>query len=361
MIRADLRLARPGFALDVRFSTDGRVTGIFGPSGAGKSTLIHVIAGLETPDSGELSIDGEVVFDSARRVNVAAHRRRVGVVFQEHRLFPHLSVQANLLYGRARAARRDDEVRAVVELLELGPLLARRATDISGGERQRVALGRAVLSDPRVLLLDEPLASLDLRLKQQIIPYLRRLRDASRVPMLYVSHDLGELLQLTDEFMLIDGGRLVGHGRYRDLVHDEAALAALHDRGMRNVMAARVVRHEPQDGVTVVELDATDGRLREIEVARVDASEGANVVLSVQPADIALAAECVGPVSIRNQLAGVVTRCTLHERGAIVEVDVGSPLIVEISRRSVSTLELAAGKRIVCLIKSHAIRRLDGR
>lgn len=316
---------------------------------------------MERPGRGTIAVDGEVLFDSAGRppIDEPAHRRRIGVVFQEHRLFPHLPVRGNLLYGRARRLRHDGEVRRIIDLLELGPLLGRRVTEISGGERQRVALGRAVLSQPRLLLLDEPLASLDVRLKQQIIPYLQRVRDASNVPIIYVSHDLGEVLQLTDHVVILDRGRMVDHGRYTDLVHEDAVLAVVHDRGMRNVLTARLVRHEPDDGVSIVQIGTAADPRRQLIVPRLDAPEGESVMLAIQPWEVALAAEAVHPVSIQNQVTGVVTRATLHERSAIVEVDIGAPLVVEVSKRSAAALKIAAGQPIVCLIKSNAIRRID--
>lgn len=361
MIQVTVQLDRGEFALNVDVATSGRVTGLFGASGAGKSTLIALIAGLQRPDRGRIVVDGGVLFERAdahRRasIDMPAHRRRIGVVFQEHRLFPHMNVRSNLLFGCPRHRRADPEVRNLIELLELGSLLDRRATEISGGERQRVALGRAVLSRPRLLLLDEPLASLDARLKQQIIPYLQRVRDALAVPMIYVSHDLGEILQLTDHLLILDRGRVVGHGRYSDLVHEDAVLSVVHDRGMRNVIRARLVRHEPADGVSVVQIGTPADSRRQLLVPRLDTPVGESVTLEIQPWEIALASQAVHPVSIQNQIAGVVTRSTIHERRAIVEVDIGAPLIVEISRRSAAALQVEPGKPIVCLIKSNAIR-----
>lgn len=359
MIRIAVQFARPGFTLDVSIQTDAHVTGVFGPSGAGKTTLISLLAGLEHPNRGAIEIDGEPLFDSQRGINVPTHRRRVGVVFQEHRLFPHLSVKGNLVYGRPRGDHDDGEFARAVDLLELGPFLDRCITDLSGGERQRVALGRALISRPRLLLLDEPLASLDLRLKRQILPYLLRVRDASSTPMLYVSHDLSELLQLTDHLTVLDKGSLVGHGRYTDLVHDTAVLPVVHDRGMSNVLAATVLRHEPADGVSVLGLGDGDAR-RQLIVPKCPAPPGARVTIAVQPSDIALATTELPSVSIQNQIRSVVTRCSLHDDRAIVGVDLGAPVIVEVSKRAAASLALAPGRPVVCLIKSHAIRHVGG-
>ena len=361
MIHASLQLARREFSFAVDFQSDSPVTGVFGPSGAGKTTLVHLIAGLERPDHGMISVNGHTLFDTNRKMNVPTHRRRLGVVFQEHRLFPHLSVKGNLLYGctlPAHGGLRTREFTSIVDLLELGPLLERRVTEISGGERQRVALGRAVLSQPRLLLLDEPLASLDVRLKQQIIPYLRRVRDVLAIPMLYVSHDLTELLQLTDRLLVLEQGRVAGYGRYADLVHDQLVLSVVHDRGMNNVLNARVRSHGPTDGVSVLELGdkAQPAHASELIAPLAPAAPGARVTVSIQPWDIALATQPVREVSIQNQFRGSVVRVSAHDRSMLVEIDIGAHLIVEISRRSAAALNITPGQPIICLIKSHAIR-----
>jgi molybdate transport system ATP-binding protein len=353
VIKVDVQLARQGFTLDVAFESDVPVMGVFGPSGAGKTTLINLLAGLERPDRGSIAINGRTLFDHAGGVNVPAHLRRVGVVFQEHRLFPHYSITGNLQYG----SRGDgSKLQSIVDLLELEPLLQRRVDQLSGGERQRIGLGRALLSNPQVLLLDEPLASLDQRLRQQILPYLRRVREVLDVPVLYVSHDLPEILQLTDELVVLERGRVAGHGRYADLVHEAPVLAVVHDRGMTNMLRARVTERDPGDGVSVLSIGTT-----RIVAPIGPEAPGEEVIVSVQPWDVALAAQRVGDVSIQNQLPGVVTRCTTHDRRVLVEVDCGAPIVVEISRRSATAMKIEAGKPIVCLIKSHAIRYLGGR
>ncbi len=362
MLSASVHLDRGPFVLDVSFDAEGPVTGVFGPSGAGKSTLINLVAGLERPDSGTIRLDGEVLFDSARRIDVPAHRRRVGVVFQEHRLFPHLSVEGNLRYGRRRGGRegRRLEFPATVDLLELGPLLERSVRDLSGGERQRVALGRALLSSPSLLLLDEPLASLDRRLKHQILPFLERARDVARIPMLYVSHDLAEILRLTDRLLVLERGRSVGAGPFRGLVHEKALAPALDEAGFTNVVRARVAAHAPEDGVSVLELAGAGGAARTIVAPPAAAGAGSTVVLSIPPSDVALAAGPVPAVSIRNQIPGVVTRRSDHERFTLVEVDIGVPVVARISRRSATAMDVRPGRAVVCLIKSHAIQYLDG-
>lgn len=202
------------FTLDVSFESDSRVTGLFGASGAGKTSVINMIAGLVRPDRGTIAIDGTTLDDTAARIHVPPHRRRIGYVFQEARLFPHLSVAQNLDYGRRMngLARDDAHFQRIVSLLDIGDLLARRSGQLSGGERQRVALGRALLSKPRLLLLDEPLGALDESRKAEILPYLIKLRDDDSVPMVYVSHDADEMRQLAGRVVILKRGRVEAFG-----------------------------------------------------------------------------------------------------------------------------------------------------
>jgi molybdate transport system ATP-binding protein len=214
MLRIDVAKQLGEFSLQASFASEGRVTGLFGASGAGKTSLINMIAGLLRPDRGSITIDHETLDDTAAGVRVPAHRRRIGYVFQDARLFPHLDVRQNLNYGRRMNRLADDPVERtrVTDLLDIGSLLSRRPGQLSGGERQRVALGRALLAQPRLLLLDEPLGSLDEERKVEILPYLVRLRDEAKVPMVYVSHDAGEMRQLATQIVMLRRGRVVAFG-----------------------------------------------------------------------------------------------------------------------------------------------------
>lgn len=211
LLELDVEFSRGNFSLQVREKIIAPVTGLCGPSGCGKSTLLALIAGLIKPNRGHITLQGHRLFDSTQGINLPAHKRHIGLVFQDGQLFPHLSVRNNLLYGYRHIApeQRHFELDAVVDLLELAPLLARKPRQLSGGEQQRVALGRALLYSPRLLLLDEPLSALDKDLKSQILPFLARLRDAG-IPMLYVTHSFDEIQYLTDQWLGMDGGR-IGH------------------------------------------------------------------------------------------------------------------------------------------------------
>jgi molybdate transport system ATP-binding protein len=214
MLRVDIAKQLGEFSLQVGFTSAGRVTGLFGASGAGKTSLINMIAGLLKPDRGVIAIDGDVLDDATARVHVPPHRRRIGYVFQDARLFPHLNVRQNLDYGRRMNRLADDPAQRahINELLDIGGLGDRRPGQLSGGERQRVALGRALLAQPRLLLLDEPLGSLDEERKLEILPYLMRLRDESNVPMVYVSHDAGEMRQLATQVVMLRRGQVTAFG-----------------------------------------------------------------------------------------------------------------------------------------------------
>jgi molybdate transport system ATP-binding protein len=214
MLRVDVTKSLGEFSIEAAFTSEGRVTGLFGASGAGKTSLINIIAGLLRPDRGIVAIDGESLDDSAASLHVSPHRRRIGYVFQDARLFPHLDVRQNLDYGRRmnRLAVDPAQRARVTDLLDIGGLLDRRPGQLSGGERQRVALGRALLAQPRLLLLDEPLGSLDEERKVEILPYLVRLRDEAGVPMVYVSHDADEMRQLATSIVILKRGRVVAFG-----------------------------------------------------------------------------------------------------------------------------------------------------
>lgn len=367
-LELDVRFARQGFELAVRCAADQRVTGLIGRSGSGKTTLLHVISGLLRPDDGSIRINGRTVFDNVKSINLRPEQRGIGIVFQDSRLFPHLSVLRNLRYGRRRlstTASRAPTFDHVVELLEIGSLLKRRPHELSGGERRRVALGRALLSGPDLLLLDEPLSALDDRLRSQVLPLLRRVRDECAVPMLYVCHDMRELLQMTASTIVLEAGRVAGCGAVRELAQQAGAFGSLHDLGLTNVLRCRVADSQPDDGVTQLEPAGDDDAMTRsehppvIRAPQVHRPGGAIVHVAIRPQDIALAQRPIENISIQNQLAGRVTNVSRHEDRVIVEIEIGWPLLVEITERARQQLSVAPGAAVCCLIKSTAIEHLS--
>jgi molybdate transport system ATP-binding protein len=351
------KLQRRNFTFDVNLRIDRAVTGIFGPSGAGKTTLLHIIAGLVQPDAGRVTLGGEIFFDSASRTFLPPHRRRLGIVFQDGRLFPHLSVRANLLYGHDKipAESRRFGLEEVVNLLEITHLLERWPAQLSGGESQRVALGRAILCSPRLLLFDEPMASLDRRLRRQITPFFQRIRDATQIPILYVSHDPRDILDLTDQFAVLDQGRLLGHGALLDLVENPRILQLMEEDGLTNMLPLTVARHAPEDGITHLTLrcaTSSSGAPITISGPLLRAPVGADVQAGLSPEDVVLATGPITGASIQNQIPGRIIRLAATPTREICIVDVGVPIIAEITRPARQRLKLEVGSTAWCLFKT---------
>ena len=346
------------FRLDAAFRAPPGVTALFGRSGSGKTTIVNAVAGLLAPVRGRVAVDGAVLLDTEARVRVPAHRRRVGTVFQEARLFPHLSVRQNLAFGRwfaPRGAALEDTAR-VVDLLGIGHLLDRRPGALSGGEASRVAIGRAILSGPRILLMDEPLAALDEARRAEILPFLERLRDEARVPILYVSHSVAEVARLATTVVAIEAGRVVRAGPAEEILADPDAVPALGVREAGAVLRARVVGHDAADGLT--EIEAGAGRLW---LPRIDAPPGARVRVRIAAQDVILALEAPTGISALNVLPAVVT--AIHEGqgpGAAVGLMVGEDrLLARITRRSVRALGLAPGTRCFAVLKAVGVAPRD--
>lgn len=343
-------VVRGAFTLALEAELSSGATGVFGPSGAGKSTLLGLIAGLVRPTRGRVVLDGEVLDDVAAGVHVPPHRRRLGVVFQHGHLLPHCSVEGNLRYGERLLppAERRIACAEVIALLDLADLLPRRPATLSGGQRQRVALGRALLCSPRLLLLDEPLAALDRGLKRQILPYLRRVRDAFAMPVLHVSHDLGELLHVCDDLLLIDRGQVAAHGPLSAIARRPELLPLLHDAGMVNILRGTVEAQPSGEPVTVVLLDG-GGR---VICPRCAIAPGASIELLLQPDDVALALGPVAGISLQNQLPGIVRTVTAADDRVVVTVDIGQEVLVEVSGRTVAQLGIDIGTAVYILCKT---------
>ncbi|MGI9012652.1 MAG: molybdenum ABC transporter ATP-binding protein [Phycisphaerales bacterium] len=356
------------FQLNVDFATDAGILGVFGPSGAGKSTLLRLIAGVRTPDHGCVQVASETLFDIDSSVNVAAHARRIGMVFQEPRLFPHMTVHANLLAGVPRSKRNRGPLQAliaeVVERLELGALLESQPRELSGGEQQRVAVARAVLAQPRLLLLDEPLSSLDATRTTAALALLRDMHVRLQLPMVYVSHDLTEIRRLTDQLLLLDNGCMVGVGSFARLVADGKSFAALRrGAGVMNLIRGTIREHDHVGGLSLIAINDADVEAAALAVPLLAGrAVGTSTLHGVTASDVALSLQRLEGISIRNQIPAEIVRLHTHDRRTIVEVDIGAstPLLVEISHATVRELGLedAAEEKqwIWCLIKSSALQ-----
>ncbi len=351
-----LRHAYAGFALDVAFAAPAGVTVLFGRSGSGKTSVVNAVAGLLRPDAGRVAVGSLVLFDSDRRVNLAVHRRRLGYVFQEGRLFPHLTVRQNLLYGRWFAGTgQDAEFGRVLDMLGIAALLDRRPGTLSGGEKARVAIGRALLSDPALVLMDEPLAALDEARKAEILPYLERMRDETRIPILYVSHAIAEVARLATTIVVMEAGRVLRAGPAAEVLSDPAAVSALGIREAGAMIAARVVMHEA-DGLTRV--DTSGGALWLPQVA---AGVGSTVRIRIAAQDVMLALTRPAGVSALNILPAVVTALRMGDGpGAMVQLRAGDDLLLaRITRRSAEALGLGVGTPVFAIIKSVAVAQSD--
>lgn len=356
-LEARFRLQQGEFRLDAELSVPARgVTALFGASGSGKTTLLRCIAGLDRAPEGYLSVDGELWQDESQGRFVPPHRRACGYVFQEASLFPHLSVRGNLEYGyrRVSAGARTVAFDETVRVLDLGPLLARGAHGLSGGERQRVAIGRAVLASPRILLMDEPIASLDSARKSEILYYIEQLRDQLRIPILYVSHAIEEVVRLADTLAVVSGGKLVASGAVADLAARLDLRPHLGRFEAGSVVEATVARHDLEFGLATLRFQGG-----ELLAADVESLVGERVRVRVRARDVSLALSAPQDASFLNVLAGVVKEVRIGPgSGADVAVTVGGVTIVaRITRKSVSSLALAPGKPVYALLKSIAIDR----
>ena len=359
LLSISARVSYPGFSLDVdqELRLDG-VTGLFGPSGGGKSTLLRIIAGLERNADGKVTFAGESWQDSARGVFVPAHRRPVGYVFQDARLFPHLTVAGNLQFAleRIRDSRIAIRYEEVVATMNLQALLNRDVDALSGGERQRVAIARTLLTQPRLLLLDEPLAALDVGRKSEILPYIEALPRRFGIPAIYVSHAANEMARLADTVIVLDDGGIRAAGSAaRILSREDLQLSALPFEAV-TILQVRVVEHLPDLHLTRVEHHGQRITVPEMHgVAKGDVAR-----LLVRAGDVVLATCEPQGLSVRNVLGGTLQEVVplADSAFATVTVDVnGSPLKVQLTHHAVSELELAPGMRVFALIKTASFDR----
>ena len=356
MIDVDIEQRLGAFSLAVAFRAEAPVVGLFGRSGSGKTSVVNALAGTSRPQRGRIVINGTALFDSSRGIDLPPDKRRLGYVFQDDLLFPHLSVEANLLYGfhRARAADRVIEPARVIDLLGLGALLHRLPQRLSGGEKQRVAIGRALLAQPRLLLMDEPLASLDHLRQSEVLLYIEQLRDELHIPIVYVSHAVGEITRLADTVVVLADGKSLASGPVDDVMGrlDLRPHTGRYESG--SVIESVVAAHDARYGLTTLRFDGG-----ELLVPNVEALPGERVRVRIRARDVSLAVARPAGVSLLNVLAASLVSISTEE-GPIVDVqlEVGStPLAARITRRSLHDLGLRQGQPVYAMIKAVSLDR----
>lgn len=351
-VTVDIGHVRGAFTLAVRFTASPGLTALFGRSGSGKTSIIDIVAGLVRPERGHVIVDGQTLVDTERGVFVPPHRRRIGYVFQDSRLFPHLSVRHNLLYGQWFSRHRDGAtatLEAVIDLLAIGHLLERQPVSLSGGEKQRVAIGRALLARPRLLLMDEPLASLDESRRAEILPYIERLRDEAGIPILYVSHSVAEVARLATTVVVMTEGQVTAVGPVLDIL----PLADQDDGGA--VLEATVSRHDEPFHLSVLKTAAG-----ELQVPRLGAVAGSQVRAYIRARDVMLSLLPPEGISALNVLAGRVAAVVPTANGAQADVRLdcsGAVLMARVTLKSVERLALTPGRPVYAVIKSVSFER----
>lgn len=354
MISVELRLSRGDFDLECAFESGARLLALHGPSGAGKTTLAHLIAGVQRPDSGRVQVGGATLIDTARGVFVPLQKRRIGVVFQDALLFPHLSVRANILFGRFFTPKQERRAQfdSIVETLGVAHLLERMPSTLSGGERQRVALARALLASPRLLLMDEPMASLDLARRGEIITLIERTRDEFDTPIVLVSHSAEEITRLADDVVILDRGRIVAHGAPLDVVPGASRLIEGGRFGLVNALYTRFESFDERYGVT--RLKHPSGEI--VVAARLAGAAGTRVV--IRATDVALARSRPTDTSVRTILQGRVAKIDSTESPlAFVTLQLvgGEDLVAAVTRLAIDELGLGVGVQVFALVKSVAL------
>lgn len=349
---------------DLRFhyhaEVTSSITGVFGLSGAGKTTLLNLLCGIIKPDSGKLVYNDQVFFNSQRSFNLPAGNRQIGVVFQDNYLFPHMTVRKNLNYSKPYVNNKKEFISldAVLDLLDIRQLLDKKPFQLSGGERQRVAIGRALLSQPNLLLMDEPFSNLDKQRREQIISYLLKINDRFHLPLLIISHDLEDMLKLTDSLLIIKNGEIHASGRYLDIVNSGLADELLPISGYYNIFDLHHTRYLEMEKLHLFSSDGeqTSMQLRTSSEKLSKSTPGqSRIRFALRPVDITINTKPDNYTSARNQLEGTVKKIQCHDDVCFLTVDCGVPLVSQITRTAVDSMALKEGQSVYCLIKSNAL------
>ncbi|ATU91372.1 molybdenum ABC transporter ATP-binding protein [Phyllobacterium zundukense] len=342
------------FVLDAAFTSNRGVTALFGRSGSGKTSVIRIIAGLTRPDQGKVVFDGDVLVDTQKRIFVPKHKRRFATVFQEGRLFPHLTVRQNLNYGRwfVPKLERADNLSTIVELLGIGALLDRRPGKLSGGEKQRIAIGRALLSSPRLLLMDEPLAALDDARKMEILPYLEALRDELDIPIVYVSHSVAEVARIADRVIVMSDGKVAMAGAAADVLSQPSISIVSDRREAGSLVEGRVEHYDSRHRLATIGFKSS-----KIYVSGTEIGEGKAVRVHILAKDVMLSTVRPEQLSALNILEGTISAINVDKTGTVdVQIDCGgTPVLARITELSFERLGLLQGLRVFAIIKTVAL------
>ncbi len=356
MLKLDIRKTLGDFRLDVSFTAGAGVTALFGPSGSGKTSVAQMVAGLLKPERGRIEVGGKVLFDGAAGINLPPEKRGLGYVFQEGRLFPHLTVRSNLVFGQKDAPKmeRRGVFDDVISMLGIDGLLYRYPKTLSGGEKQRVAIGRALLANPKILIMDEPLAALDEARKAEVLPYLIKLVRHSHCPILYVSHSMNEVLALADTLVLLEQGKLIAAGTVETLLSrpDLRPLTGRLDAGA--VINATVADHDDANAATILAFQGG-----QVVIGQTNLSVGEPVRLRIQAKDIAIALDPPKRTSVRNIFQAVIKDVKPAQANLVdITLDVhGTPLWAQVSRQSLGELGLVPGLTVWAMIKAVTLGR----
>ena len=351
MINVEVKNRTENFELDVSFDFLTGITGIFGRSGAGKTTLINIIAGILRPHSGKIMFDEKVIFDSDKNVNLPKHLRRIGYVAQDSQLFPHYNVEKNLVYSKSHGTSQAANFKQVVDVLGIVNILDRRPNSLSGGEQQRVAIARAILSEPDLLIMDEPLSSLDLQRREKILPFIERLRDSINMPILYVSHDLSEITRLADNLILLDAGKIVKSGTVEEMMSNIEIMSFFGKRDIGSTMEMTVTDHSG-DGLTKISTGAFDLWIPHSELAI-----GSQIRIRLMAHDILISKKRPHDISALNIIEASIAEVREGAGpGVIVALKVGaSKFLARITLRSKENLGLAVGQKCYAIIKAVSV------
>jgi len=352
IVSADFKLERGAFTAEINCEIDAQVTGIFGPSGAGKTSFLLALAGLQSPNSGIIRIHDKVVFDSSRKIALPPEKRKIGYVFQEGRLFPHLTVAQNLRYGMNSSSSKFD-FDEVVKLLKINKVIDSKISYLSGGEAQRVAIGRAILSGPELLVLDEPFSALDKHLRQHIISLLLPLIQKFNIPVLVISHDLADLLLLTEELLIIQDGRCIGQGNFYNLIADKTVADTFSKSGLINTIEFNIDSTNIKGGMLTL---SNAGHTIYAESRKDPLIQQQTVTVFLRPEDITLALHKIDDISMQNQLEGTIIKLHSTENKVLCIIDHGFKLIAEVTLATKQKMNLNEGDKIWSLFKAAAVK-----